>query len=119
MRRLGDLSKLGIFMIGVALLVIAGITAHFYLTFMQRIPAPSPPPPFKAYCRHGAVIIHANWEIRDVKVLDNSLSQVCFFEKIPAGSEELCMVEGRGLYVVQVGGHKNVVECWEEVIRLD
>jgi len=120
MRTFSDVSKIGILMIGVALLVIAGIAVHFYLTFMQRIPPPLPPSPFNAYCRHNAVIIHANQEIRDVRVLDNSSNQVCFFEKISAGSEELCMVEGRGLYVVQAGDHKNVVECWEEkIVRLD
>ena len=120
MRTFSDLSKIGILMIGVALLVIAGITVHFYLTFMQRIPPPSPPSPFNAYCRHNAVIIHANREIRDVRVLDNSSNQVCFFEKISAGSEELCMVGSRGVYVVHAGDHKDVVECWEmEIVRLD
>jgi len=120
MRAFSDISKIGILMIGVALLVIAGIAVHFYLTFMQRIPPPSPPSPFNAYCRHNAVIIHANQEIRDVRVLDNSSNQVCFFEKIPAGSEELCMVGSYGVYVVQAGDHKNVVECWEEkIVRLD
>ncbi len=120
MRAFSDVSKIGILMIGAALLVIAGIAAHFYLTFMQRIPPPSPPSPFNAYCRHNAVIIRSNQELKDVRVLDNSSNQICFFERIAAGSEELCVVGSRGLYVVQAGDHKDVVECWEErVIGLD
>lgn len=120
MSSFSDVSKIGILMIGAALLVIAGIAVHFYIVFIQRVPPPSPPSPFNAYCTHGAIIVHANQELRDVRVLDNRSNQVCGFEKIPAGSEELCMVEDRGVYVVQAGDHKDVVSCWEEkVVKLD
>ncbi|MDW8021476.1 MAG: hypothetical protein RMI78_02460 [Nitrososphaerota archaeon] len=115
-----DFSKIGVLMIGIALLIIAGIAVHFYTYYIQRAPSPPPPTPLYAYCRNNAVIVHANQEIVSVKVLDNRSNQICFFEKIPSGSEELCMVGDYGVYVVQWGEHKDVVECFEEeIVRID
>jgi len=116
-----DLLKIGILLIGISLIVIASIAVHFYITFIQRIPSPSPPQPFSAYCHHNAIVIHANQELEDVKVLDNSSKEVCFFERISAGSEELCMVEYHGFYIVQARDHKDIVGCWDETImrRID
>jgi len=120
MKALSDISKIGILMIGVALLVIAGIAVHFYITFLQRVPPPSPPPPFHAYCRYNAVIIHANQDLENLEVLDNRSMRLCSFDRIRAGSEELCAVGGSGLYVVQAGEYKKIVECVEEkIIKFD
>lgn len=120
MSSLRDLSKIGILLIGIALIIIAGIAIHFYVTFVQRTPPPSPPTPFYAYCSHKTVIIHADREIQDVRVLDNRLSQVCFFNRIPAGSDELCPVKDYGIYVIQSGEYKRAVECIEvRAIALD
>lgn len=121
MRELRDLSKIGVLLIGVALLVIAVVAAHFYVTYvvpqMLRVGTPEP---FYAYCRHKTVIIHANREVVDIRVLDNRSSQVCFFERIPAGSDEPCLVKDYGIYVVQSGEYKRVAECVEErMIALD
>jgi len=106
-----DLSKIGILLIGISLLIIAGLAVHIYLIFIQHLPSTSTSP-FNAYCSHNAIIIHANVELTEVQVYDNRSRQICFFDKIPRNSEELCMVEAPGVYVVKVGDHKNVVECW-------
>ncbi|MEM4497774.1 MAG: hypothetical protein QW516_03110 [Nitrososphaerota archaeon] len=121
MRELRDLSKIGVLLIGIALLAIAAIAVHFYITYvipqMLRVGAPDP---FYAYCSHKNVIVHANREISDVMVLDNRSSQVCFFGRIPAGSDELCPVKDYGVYIVQGGEYKRVVECVEvRAIALD
>lgn len=110
---LRDLSKIGVLLMGIALLIIAGIAVHFYTTFVQKTPPPPPPTPFYAYCSHKIVIVHADQEVLDVKVLDNRSGQVCFFGRIPAGSDELCHVKDYGIYVVQSGEHKRAVECVE------
>ncbi|MCS7132720.1 MAG: hypothetical protein NZ918_03240 [Aigarchaeota archaeon] len=76
-----DFSKIGVLMIGIALLIIAGIAVHFYTYYIQRAPSPPPPTPLYAYYRNNAVIVHANQEIVSVKVLDNRSNQIFFFEK--------------------------------------
>ena len=106
-----DLSKIGILLIGISLLIIAGLAVHWYLTFIQRFP-PSSTPPFNTYCSHNAIIIHANVELTRVQVHDNRSRQICFFDRIPRGSEELCVIGASGAYIVKVGDHKDVVECW-------
>jgi len=106
-----DLSKIGILLIGISLLIIAGLAVHWYLTFIQRLP-PSSTSPFNAYCSHNAIVIHANVELMGVQVHDNRSRQICFFDRIPRGSEELCVVGASGAYIVKVGDHKDVVECW-------
>lgn len=120
MSSLRDLMKIGVLMIGIALLVIAGVVVHFYIFFIQRMP-PSPyPTPFYAYCRNNTTVIHANQEIVNVRVFDDRSNQICFFEKIPAGSEEFCAAGTHGFYVVQAGEYKDVVECFkEEIVRID
>jgi hypothetical protein len=56
----------------------------------------------------------------NIRALDNRSNRLCLFEKIPAGSEEICPVESYGIYMVQVGDYKRVVECMEKkVIALD
>jgi len=56
----------------------------------------------------------------NIRALDNRSNRLCLFEKIPAGSEEICPIESYGIYMVQVGDYKRVVECMEKkVIALD
>ncbi|MCF3653793.1 MAG: hypothetical protein L2C94_006510 [Aigarchaeota archaeon] len=110
-----DLSKIGVLLIGVALIVIAAIIVHFYITYaIPQISRPWPTSQFYAYCRHKTIVIHADRDLTDIRVLDNRSNQLCLIEKIPAGSEEICPVESYGMYLVQVGDYKRVVECIEE-----
>jgi len=106
-----DLSKIGILLIGISLLIIASLAVHWYLTFIQRLP-PSSISLFNAYYSHNAIVIHANVELTGVQVHDNRSRQICSFDRIPRGSEELCVVGAPGAYIVKVGDHKDVVECW-------
>jgi len=108
MKALDYLSKMGILLIGIALIILASIAVHAYITFLQHSQRTTP---FTAYCAYNAVVIHAYQELRDVKVVDNRSSILCSFDRIPEDSEELCMVGGEGVYVVQVGERKDVVEC--------
>jgi len=107
-----DLSKVGILLIGVALLIVAAIAIHWYLTFLiHHFSRPYEPPPLHAHCSDKAIIIHAERELLDVKVLDNRSNLLCSFERIVKGSEELCMVDSFGVYVVQVEDFKDIVIC--------
>jgi len=115
---LRDLAKVGVLLIGVALLILALIALHLYIAFYGRIQPPYPERPLSAYCSHGAVIISANEELEDVKVLDNRSRIICIFDKIPRGSKELCLTGGQGFYVVQWRDFKDVVGCWHEVERM-
>jgi hypothetical protein len=110
-----DLSKIGVLLIGVALIVIAAIIVHFYITYaIPQMFRPWPASPFYAYCRHKTIVIHADRDLTDIRVLDNRSNQLCLFERILAGSEEICPVESYGMYMIQVGDYKRVVECIEE-----
>jgi hypothetical protein len=92
-----DLSKIGVLLIGIALIVIAAIAVHFYITYViHQMLRPGPASPFYAYCRHKTIIIHADRDLADVRVLDNRSNRLCLFEKIPAGSEEICPSRATG-----------------------
>lgn len=77
---LRDLSKVGMFMMGIALLIIAGIAVHLYIFYIQS--ASVALTPLYAYCRNKALMVHENQEIVNVMVLDNRSDQICFFEKL-------------------------------------
>ncbi|MCL7394588.1 MAG: hypothetical protein LZ169_07215 [Thaumarchaeota archaeon] len=87
-----DLSKIGILLIGVALIVIAVIAMHFYTTYViPQISRPWLVPQFYAYCRYKTIVIHADRDLADIKVLDNRSNQLCLFEKIPAAQKRSAM----------------------------
>ena len=110
-----DLSKIGVLLIGVALIVIAVIIVHFYIMYViPQMSRPWPASQFYAYCRHKTIVIHANRDLTDIRVLDNRSNRLCLFERVPAGSEDICPVKSYGIYVIQVGDYKRVVECVEE-----
>ena len=98
-------------LIGIASIVIALIALHFYVTYLIRPPY-SVSRPFHAYCiMDKAIVINALEDIEDVIVLDNRSNMVCAFNKIKNGSEELCIVSGHGIYIVQYNDFKEVVKC--------
>lgn len=104
-----DLMRIGVLLIGVSLMVFAALAVHMY--FFRIMAAPYQQRPFSAYCDDMAIVISASRDISDVRVLDNQTRVVCSFDKIPAGSEELCLVDSHGFYVVQSGDYNDVVRC--------
>lgn len=110
---LRDFSKIGVFLIGIALIILASIVLHFYVTYLIRtLPLQTVSRPFNAYCTvDRAIIVNALQDIEDVVVLDNRSNTVCAFNKIKSGSEELCMAREYGVYIVQYNDFKDVVEC--------
>ncbi len=110
---LRDFAKIGLFLIGIALIIIASIVLHFYITYLSRtIPFYSIEKTFNAYCTvNKVVIVSALKDLEKVKILDNRSNTICLFDKIRGGSEELCIVNEYGVYIVQHNDFKDVVEC--------
>ncbi|MEM1583615.1 MAG: hypothetical protein QXF28_03355 [Nitrososphaerota archaeon] len=115
---LKDLSRIGVLLIGVALIIIASIALHFYITYLSKTFENSyMTRPFISYCSPSRVIIiEARQDLMNVKVLDNSSNTICLFDKIPKNSKEICNVQGYGVYVIQYGEFKDVVECIRSVV---
>ncbi|MCS7125936.1 MAG: hypothetical protein NZ929_03395 [Aigarchaeota archaeon] len=108
-----DLAKLGVLLIGIALIIIASVFLHFYVTYLSKTFQTSyMVRPFTSHCSFSRVIIiEAHQELRDIRVFDNSSNLICSFDKIVKNSEEMCNVKYYGVYMVQHTEFKDVVEC--------
>jgi len=104
-----DLLKIGVFLIGVSGIILSFIALNFY-SMMYKMQQENKQL-FYAYCSEKTIIINAREQLQSVEVLNNQSQVVCRFDKIPAGSEELCIVEADGFYVVEAENRKDVVEC--------
>ncbi|MEM0275148.1 MAG: hypothetical protein QXE67_02720 [Nitrososphaerota archaeon] len=112
---LRDFAKIGVLLIGISLLVIAVVVVHFYVFYFTKITSSTIVERlFTAYCSMSkAVVISANRDLEEVTVLDNRSIEVCRFKNIQKNSQEVCMVEDYGIYIVKYGDFKNVVECYK------
>ena len=104
-----DLLKVGVFMIGVALLVIAALGVALYLEARWRSP---PDVGFYAQCVDRYVVVHASRDLAGVKVATPEGGVLCVFDSVKAGSDVLCPVGNGTVYVVAAGGVTRVVECY-------
>ncbi|GEM_PF-817418 len=109
-----DFAKIGVFLIGIALVILASIVLHFYITYMSKtFFSHSIDRPFNAYCTFNkVVIVSALKDLERVKILDNRSNTICLFDRMKSGSEELCIVNEYGVYIVQHDDFKDVVECF-------
>lgn len=103
-----DLLRAGVFMIGVALLVIAALGVAVYLEARWRNP---PDVGFYAQCVDRYVVVHASRDLAGVKVTTPEGGILCVFDLVKAGSDALCPVENGTVYVVAVGDVTRVVQC--------
>lgn len=109
-----DLLRLGVLLLGVSALIVALVALHAYYTNYTKIANREN---FYAYCDLNTVIIHANEELRDVRVLKPEGDTICNFSRITRGSDDVCRVPSEGIYIVQVGDFKRAVTCGKAPIR--
>jgi hypothetical protein len=103
-----DLARIGVLLIGIALMVFAVLAVVVYLD--TRRP-PGPPAPLSAYCQGDVVVISAGVDLRDVKVVDVDGRVYCVFDFIKAGSDKLCKVGEVSVYLVVSGDFSRAVLC--------
>jgi len=111
---LRDFARIGVFLIGIALIILASIILNFYITYLSRtFSSYSIDRPFNAYCTFNkVVIVSALKDLERVKILDNKSNTICFLDRMKSGSEELYIVNEYGVYIVQYDDFKDVVECF-------
>jgi hypothetical protein len=109
-----DAARVGVLLIGVALIIIAVLAVYVYLDTRKTYP-PAEPLPFSAYCHDGVVVVSARVDLRDVKVVDADGRVYCTFASIKAGAEKLCRVGNATVYLVEAGDFSRVVQCFRPV----
>jgi hypothetical protein len=109
-----DVARVGVLLIGVALIIIAALAVYAYLDIRKTYP-PAEPPPFSAYCHDGVVVVSARIDLRDVKVVDADGRVYCTFASIKAGAEKLCRVGNATVYLVEAGDFSRAVFCFRPV----
>jgi hypothetical protein len=119
-----NLANIGILLIGVALIIMAVADVYKYLDMREMYSPPPPPmelfPPYQhlepplihAYCQDGVVVISAQVDLRDVKVVDVDGRVYCTFASIKAGAEKLCKVGNATAYLVEAGNFSRAVFCY-------
>ncbi len=109
-----DLLKIGVFLIGIAMLMMAGILLHLYIKTITT-ESSWKPSKFYASCdsKNSVIIISARETITNVTVKDKNGTIICKFSKINANSEEMCTIEIPGVFTVESEGTKKVVSCYE------
>ena len=103
-----DILKLGVLLLGVSALIVTMLAVHAYYRTLQYSSAQEN---FLAYCSFNTIVVHANDELKDVKIFRSNGTLVCEIEEIPRGSDEVCNVDSDGVYLVQVGNLKRAVTC--------
>jgi len=109
-----DAARVGVLLIGVALIIIAVLAVYVYLDTRRTYP-PAEPPPFYADCRGDVVVVSAQVDLRDVKVVDADGNVYCTFPSIKAGAEKLCRVGNATAYLVEAGDNSRAVFCYRPV----
>jgi len=104
-----DPARVGVLLIGVALIIFAVLAVYVY--FDMRRTYPPVEPPFYAYCQDGVVVVSTRVDLRDVKVVDADGKVYCTFGSIKAGSEKLCRVGNATVYLVEAGDFSRVATC--------
>ncbi|MCC6020925.1 MAG: hypothetical protein LM577_06130 [Thermoproteaceae archaeon] len=107
-----DLAKIGVLLIGVALMVLAVTAALSYLGVRPSSgPPPATPTPLNAYCVDRVVVISAHVDLRGVRVVDADGRVYCAFDRVQAGSDRVCRVGNTTLYLVEAGDISRAVFC--------
>ncbi len=99
-----DIFKIGIFMLGLASIIIATTILTAYITSRNTEEAG-----FWAYCQENTIIIHANQNINNITI-SNKSGTICTINNIPKNSEDICYVS-EGVYIVKTLNLNKVVVC--------
>jgi|Deesub1362A_J573_1020465.scaffolds.fasta_scaffold00374_15 hypothetical protein len=115
MKNKTDLLRIGILLLGISAIVFAGIALHWYYQIQTEKPWKSDIPPFWASCEETekVIIIEVRHDLTNVSVKDKEGNIICSFNKIKAGSSEVCFVNGTGVFTVEYNDWKKVIVCKE------
>jgi len=110
-----DLLRIGILLLGISAMVFAGIALHWYYQIQTEKPWKYSIPPFWARCEETekVIIIEARQDLTNVSVKDKEGDVICSFNKIKAGSSDICFVNATGVFIVEYNEWKKVVVCRE------
>ncbi|MGC9079376.1 MAG: hypothetical protein ACP5G1_01410 [Nanopusillaceae archaeon] len=111
------LKKMGIFLIGLSLLIIAIVAVLFYQLVSNKSSVYESN--YYVYCNKEQldgyyIIINAYNDLRDVVVKNVNDTIFCTFDYIPKGSERVCFVgNSPGIYIVKSGYYEKIANCVE------
>ena len=107
-----DLLKIGVFLIGVSMLIIAIVLLQLYVNTVSNS---WEPPKLDAWgdSSNDVIVITARDTLTNVVVKDKNGTILCKFDKINKGSQEICPVNCPGVFTVESNGIKRVVTCYE------
>ncbi len=106
-----DLLRVGVFLVGVAAVVLAGIALDSYLNARKSDMFDTGP--FRSYCSMGAVVVEAREDLANVTVSGANGTVYCVFPVVSRGSEIACEVDPGRVYMVEAGGVSRVATCYE------
>ncbi len=107
-----DLLKIGVFLIGISLLIISSVIVLIYLktTFRQEIA-------ITASCdyENDVIIIYAMKDVRNVKIIDINNNTYCAFDYIKRQNNEICKinVSKSTIYQLIYDDNKKVIKCYK------
>ena len=108
-----DLLRIGVFLIGVSMLLISFIILHYYIRSLGH--DTWKPPAFHAYCNSndGNIVISAEKTVSNITVKNSTGYVFCKINEIKAGSDEICFVGKNvtGTFLIETPDIKKVVEC--------
>jgi len=108
-----DLFKVGVFMGGLALMIIALLGISFTVFSLMAFNSYQQES-FYSHCYEKVITVSPRADLENVEVFDTEGNIVCEIESIRAGSEDLCTVDEEGHYKVVSGEKKKVVECYKQ-----
>ncbi len=116
----GELSRLSSIILALGVLLIGIAAIGFYLEIKKSIErGEGVQEPFWARCVENAIIISAREDLNDV-VVGGKDREICRFDRIGKGSEEVCYLNSDILnetrvFVVSAGEIKKAVVCYQPV----
>ena len=107
-----DLLRIGVFLIGISMLIISIILLQWHIRAMTNY---WEPPKLDAWgdSSNNVIIITARDTLTNVVVKDKNGTVLCKFDKINKGSQEICPVSCPGIFTVESDGIKRVVTCYK------
>ncbi len=111
-----DLLKLGVFLIGISLLIISSVFVLIYLK-TTTITKTFGPPAITASCdyENNVIIIYAMKDVRNVEIIDINNNTYCTFDYIKGQNNEICKinVSKSNIYQLIYDNNKKVVKCYK------
>ncbi len=109
-----DLLKVGVFLIGISLLIISSIIVLVYFKTLRYESIRSFTTATCDY-ENNVIIIYAREDIKDVKIIDINNNTYCAFGYIKRQNNEICKinVSKSTIYLLIYDNNKKVVKCYK------